>query len=76
MIQSGAPIPGIMTIPDTVLTGQSSTPVLPKRKKPWEKELPSTTEGTFGDQRDVYIAQELPDEMGALGSEGEAVDKA
>lgn len=58
-----------MTIPDTVLTGQSSIPTLPKRKKPWEKELPSTTEGTFGDQRDIYVAQELPEEMPAVGAE-------
>jgi hypothetical protein len=51
-----------MEIPDTVLTGQASQPSLPRRKKPWEKELPDTKEGTFGDRRDTHIEQEMPDE--------------
>lgn len=36
LIVSGKPVPGIMQIPDTVLTEQSSTPEAPVRAKPWE----------------------------------------
>ncbi|TVY22661.1 hypothetical protein LHYA1_G008363 [Lachnellula hyalina] len=63
LIQSGAPIPGIMDIPDTVLTGQGSTPQAPKRRKPWEKEdSEEVVGGTFGDARDeAPIEQEFPD---------------
>lgn len=65
LIQSGEPIPGIKDIPDTVLLGQGSIPSLSRRKKPWEKDLPDTEEvgGTFGDRRDDYIPQELPDDQ-------------
>lgn len=64
LIQSGAPIPGIMDIPDTVLTGQGSTPQAPKRRKPWEKEeSEDVVGGTFGDARDeAPIEQELPED--------------
>jgi len=64
LIQSGAPIPGIMDIPDTVLTGQGSTPQAPKRRKPWEKEdSEEVAGGTFGDARDeAPIEQELPED--------------
>ncbi|TVY21434.1 hypothetical protein LARI1_G000661 [Lachnellula arida] len=64
LIQSGAPIPGIMDIPDTVLTGQGSTPQAPKRRKPWEKEdSEEVVGGTFGDARDeAPIQQELPED--------------
>ena len=39
-----------------------------KRRKPWEKDLPSQVEdeegvgGTFGDERDRVIVQDLPAE--------------
>ena len=36
LITSGAPIPGIKDIPDTVLEGQASEPTKPVRRKPWE----------------------------------------
>ncbi|KAN0110195.1 hypothetical protein V8E51_006582 [Hyaloscypha variabilis] len=65
MITSGEPIPGIMEIPDTIST-EVSVPKLPKRRKPWEKDLPEDviqgrSGGTFGDHRDEYIKQELPE---------------
>ncbi|TVY34099.1 hypothetical protein LSUB1_G006175 [Lachnellula subtilissima] len=68
LIQSGAPIPGIMDIPDTVLTGQGSTPQAPKRRKPWEKEdSEEVMGGTFGDARDeAPIEQEFPEHDDAL----------
>lgn len=37
LIVSGKPVPGIKQIPDTVLTGQSSTASASQRVKPWEK---------------------------------------
>ncbi|CAH6722367.1 hypothetical protein CLIB1444_09S01992 [[Candida] jaroonii] len=37
LIVSGKPVPGIKQIPDTVLTGQSSTASATQRVKPWEK---------------------------------------
>lgn len=70
LIQSGAPIPGIKEIPPTVLTGQATVPTASKRRKPWEtagadseKEnaTGATTAGTFGDRRDEYIEQDLPE---------------
>ena len=66
LIQTGAPIPGIREIPDTLIPlEQASKPVLPKRRKPWEKDLDESAleglGGTFGDQRDIYIVQETPD---------------
>jgi len=41
LIQSGAPIPGIKDIPDTVLEGQGSAAEASKRRKPWE--IPGST---------------------------------
>jgi hypothetical protein len=38
LIQTGAPIPGIKDIPDTVLAGQGTEAVAAKRRKPWEKD--------------------------------------
>jgi hypothetical protein len=38
LIQTGKPVPGIKDIPDTVLTGEGSTSVAAKRRKPWEKD--------------------------------------
>ena len=61
LITSGKPIPGIKDIPPTLLTSQATKPTASKRRKPWEKELPSE-EGTFGDRRDEIIVQELPEE--------------
>jgi hypothetical protein len=61
LITSGKPIPGIKDIPPTLLTSQATKPTASKRRKPWEKELPSE-EGTFGDRRDEVIVQELPEE--------------
>lgn len=65
MITSGQPIPGIREIPDEIST-EISEPKLPKRRKPWEKDVPEDViqgraGGTFGDHRDVYIEQELPE---------------
>ena len=37
LITSGAPIPGIKEIPDTILEGQASEPTRSVRRKPWEK---------------------------------------
>lgn len=41
-------------------------PVLPKRRKPWEKDVPQDQidgkiGGVFGDERDNIIRQELPE---------------
>lgn len=36
LITTGQPIPGIKSIPDTVLEGQSSESTKAKRRKPWE----------------------------------------
>ncbi|KAH8657072.1 hypothetical protein BGZ60DRAFT_384263 [Tricladium varicosporioides] len=68
LITSGAPIPGIIDIPDIVKPELASVSKLPKRRKPWEKDVPeeviqaTTGEGLFGDARDRYIAQEFPEE--------------
>jgi hypothetical protein len=67
LITTGAPIPGIKEIPKTVLPFElSSKPVLPKRRKPWEKDVPEEIiqghgPGLFGDRRDEIIVQELPE---------------
>jgi hypothetical protein len=61
LITTGAPIPGIKDIPPTLLTSQATEPKASKRRKPWEKELPSEV-GTFGDRRDEIIVQEYPEE--------------
>ncbi|KAM3078063.1 hypothetical protein ACMFMF_004476 [Clarireedia jacksonii] len=64
LITSGAPIPGIRDIPDTLLTDQASKPVASKRRKPWEKDVDEETiqggTGTFGDHRDTIVQQEYP----------------
>jgi Family of unknown function (DUF5572) len=65
LITSGQPIPGIKEIPDTLSTIVSE-PKLPKRRKPWEKDVPEDViqgraGGMFGDHRDEYIKQDLPD---------------
>lgn len=73
LITTGAPIPGIKDIPDTLLTSQASKPVASKRRKPWEKDVSEEAvqgageqggkiEGTFGDHRDQIIVQDLPGE--------------
>ncbi|KAK2624225.1 hypothetical protein QTJ16_006175 [Diplocarpon rosae] len=67
LIQSGAEIPGIRHIPLKVIGYENSKPsVLPKRRKPWEKDVPEEViQGrgprTFGDERDVVIEQEYPE---------------
>ncbi|KAH7413362.1 hypothetical protein BKA64DRAFT_660883 [Cadophora sp. MPI-SDFR-AT-0126] len=67
LIQSGAPIPGIREIDDTPRGLAASSPsVMPKRRKPWEKDVPEDViqgrgPGTFGDHRDQQIRQEYPD---------------
>jgi hypothetical protein len=75
LITSGAPIPGIKEIPNTVLTNKATPAVEKKRRKPWEKDVPEEMvqgagyvldgekriEGTFGDRRDEYIVQEFPE---------------
>ncbi|KAF8853520.1 hypothetical protein BDZ45DRAFT_677631 [Acephala macrosclerotiorum] len=66
LITSGKPIPGIKDIPEGVRPEQASIPVLPKRRKPWERDVPEAQiqgeiGGVFGDERDIYIPQELPD---------------
>jgi hypothetical protein len=37
LITTGQPVPGIQQIPDTLLTGQGTPSVKPRRLKPWEK---------------------------------------
>ncbi|KAK0122365.1 hypothetical protein ONS95_010606 [Cadophora gregata] len=67
LIQSGEPIPGIREIDDTPMGLAASSPsVMPKRRKPWEKDVPEEIiqgrgPGTFGDHRDHQIQQEYPD---------------
>lgn len=39
LIAEGKPIPGIKEIPDTVLEGQATASTVPKRRKPWEKDV-------------------------------------
>ncbi len=65
LITNNQPIPGIREIPNTLSTVVSE-PKLPKRRKPWEKDVPEDViqgraGGTFGDHRDEYIKQDLPD---------------
>lgn len=60
LINSGAPIPGIKEIPDTVLADKATQPAASKRRKPWEKEEEPKVaegEGTFGNARDIIIPQ-------------------
>jgi hypothetical protein len=69
LITSGAPIPGIKEIPDTLLTEQATKPVASKRRKPWEVdvqgedggEVEGGIGGTFGDERDRVVVQDLPE---------------
>lgn len=79
LITSGAPIPGIQEIPDTILPSLATQPVAQKRRKPWEvaSDIPEEAvqgagaviegdkkvEGTFGDRRDEVIVQEFPEEV-------------
>lgn len=61
MIQSGRGhlLPGIKTIPPTVLTDKITTSTVDLRKKPWEKDdVPPQAGGMFGDKRDIFINQE------------------
>lgn len=46
LVTTGQPIPGIKEIPNTILEGQGSQATQTKRKKPWEKDAPTPTEGT------------------------------
>lgn len=66
LITSGKPIPGIKEIHTVDRPENASKPVLPKRRKPWETDVPQAQidgniGGLFGDHRDNYIRQELPD---------------
>ena len=66
LITSGKPIPGIREIKTVDRPENASKPVLPKRRKPWETDVPQAQidgliGGVFGDERDVHIRQELPD---------------
>lgn len=61
LINSGAPIPGIMDIPPTVLADKATQPAASRRKKPWETQeepIIPEGEGTFGSDRDRIIPQE------------------
>jgi len=61
MIQSGRGhlLPGIKTIPPTVLADKITAPTVDLRKKPWEKDDVSLQAGgMFGDKRDIFIKQE------------------
>jgi len=67
LITSGKPIPGIKEIPNITLPHLASKPMLPKRRKPWEKDVPQeqidgNIGGVFGDHRDIDIPQEFPEE--------------
>jgi hypothetical protein len=69
LITSGAEVPGIKDIPDVVYPiSMAAKPTAQRRRKPWEKDIPEDIilngmkEGTFGDQRDYHIVQELPEE--------------
>jgi hypothetical protein len=66
LITSGKPIPGIKEIKTVDRPENASKPVLPKRRKPWETDVPQAQidgliGGIFGDERDVHIRQELSD---------------
>jgi hypothetical protein len=63
LITSGAPIPGIRDIPNTVDPSAATKSKVAKRRKPWESEdvVLEPTEGTFGDRRDEVIVQEYPE---------------
>ncbi|KUJ09115.1 uncharacterized protein LY89DRAFT_724634 [Mollisia scopiformis] len=66
LITSGKPIPGIKEIHTTVCPELATKPILPKRRKPWEKDVPQEQidgkiGGLFGDHRDIHISQEYPD---------------
>lgn len=62
LIQEGKPIPGIKDIPPTVLSDKATQPTASRRKKPWEKDyepLIAENEGTFGNDRDRIIQQDI-----------------
>ena len=74
MIQEGKPIPGIKDIPPTVLSDKATKPTALRRKKPWEKDdepLVRENEGTFGNDRDRIIQQDVKED-GALIAGDEA----
>lgn len=60
-------MPGIEEIDPTIAWGHGSRPSLPAKRKPWEKDLseeavqPGSRGGTFQDERDKFVVQELPD---------------
>ncbi|CAG8982374.1 hypothetical protein HYALB_00007496 [Hymenoscyphus albidus] len=68
LISSGTPIPGIRDIPCVPAPHLASKSSLPRRRKPWETDIPEEVilngpgEGMFGDHRDNYIVQEYPEE--------------
>jgi len=51
LVTTGQPIPGIREIPNTVLAGQSSQTSQSKRRKPWEKDSPVSSEGAVDGAR-------------------------
>ena len=74
MIQEGKPVPGIKDIPPTVLSDKATKPTASRRKKPWEKidgSLVGENEGTFGNDRDRIIQQDVKED-GALIAGDEA----
>ncbi|KAJ0378345.1 hypothetical protein COL26b_003507 [Colletotrichum chrysophilum] len=62
MLQKGIPIPGIRQIPDTVIRDASVKPFGKRAvpKKPWEKDVPTTTDAEAGDQPSVVDAEFPP----------------
>lgn len=76
MIQEGKPIPGIKDVPSTVLSDKATKPTASRRKKPWEKDdepLVGENEGTFGNDRDRVIQQDVKED-GALIAGDEATN--
>ncbi|KAI9053844.1 hypothetical protein LZ554_002792 [Drepanopeziza brunnea f. sp. 'monogermtubi'] len=68
MIQAGKEIPGYIEVSERVIGWENATPpVLPKRRKPWEKDVPEEIiqgkgPGCFGDERDLpEIKQVYPE---------------
>lgn len=64
LITTGQPIPGIETIPDTVLEGQDQPSVKARRKKPWERDGQGTSAAEGGAVKDV-----LPEQSAAVQAE-------
>lgn len=74
MIQEGKPIQGLKDIPPTVLSDKATKATVSRRKKPWEKDdepLVGENEGTFGNDRDRIIQQDVKED-GALIAGDEA----